>query len=173
MVSASVYDSKYLASDGIWRNTSYKGSNISNNIDLSYVWNVLAGKEFKIGKKQVIGVGTKITRAGGRRYGLVDIAQTEASKEIIFKDSLFNENTFRDYFRVDLKISWRMNTQKLTHEFGLDLVNLLNTRNLLSLAYAPKLDPNDTSEPIAEKAQLGRLPIFYYKIDFKLAGKKD
>lgn len=173
MVSASVYDSKYVASDGIWRNTSYKGSNISNNIDLSYVWNVLAGKEFKIGKKQVIGVGTKITRAGGRRYGLVDIAQTEASKEIIFKDSLFNENTFRDYFRVDLKISWRMNTQKLTHEFGLDLVNLLNTRNLLSLAYAPKLDPNDTSEPIAEKAQLGRLPIFYYKIDFKLAGKKD
>ena len=173
MVSASVYDSKYLASDGIWRNTSYKGSNISNKIDLSYVWNVLAGKEFKIGKKQVIGVGTKITRAGGRRYGLVDIAQTEASKEIIFKDSLFNENTFRDYFRVDLKISWRMNTQKLTHEFGLDLVNLLNTRNLLSLAYAPKLDPNDTSEPIAEKAQLGRLPIFYYKIDFKLAGKKD
>ena len=173
MVSASVYDSKYLASDGIWRNTSYKGSNISNNIDLSYVWNVLAGKEFKIGKKQVIGVGTKITRAGGRRYGLVDIAQTEASKEIIFKDSLFNENTFRDYFRVDLKISWRMNTQKLTHEFGLDLVNLLNTKNLLSLAYAPKLDPNDTSEPIAEKAQLGRLPIFYYKIDFKLAGKKD
>ena len=173
MVSASVYDSKYLASDGIWRNTSYKGSNISNNIDLSYVWNVLAGKEFKIGKKQVIGVGTKITRAGGRRYGLVDIAQTEDSKEIIFKDSLFNENTFRDYFRVDLKISWRMNTQKLTHEFGLDLVNLLNSRNLLSLAYAPKLDPNDTSEPIAEKAQLGRLPIFYYKIDFKLAGKKD
>jgi hypothetical protein len=173
MVSASIYDSKYLASDGIWRNTSYKGSNISNNIDLSYVWNVLAGKEFKIGKKQVIGVGTKITRAGGRRYGLVDIAQTEASKEIIFKDSLFNENTFRDYFRVDLKISWRMNTQKLTHEFGLDLVNLLNTRNLLSLAYAPKLDLNDTSEPIAEKAQLGRLPIFYYKIDFKLAGKKD
>jgi hypothetical protein len=66
-----------------------------------------------------------------------------------------------------------MNTQKLTHEFGLDLVNLLNTRNLLSLAYAPTLDPNDTSQPIAEKAQLGRLPIFYYKIDFKLAGKKD
>jgi hypothetical protein len=173
MVSASIYDSKYLASDGIWRNTSYKGSNISKNIDLSYVWNVLAGKEFKIGEKQVIGVGTKITRAGGRRYGIVDIAQTEASKEIIFQDSLFNENTFRDYFRVDLKISWRMNTQKLTHEFGLDLVNLLNTRNLLSLAYAPTLDPNDTSQPIAEKAQLGRLPIFYYKIDFKLAGKKD
>jgi hypothetical protein len=86
MVSASVYDSKYLASDGIWRNTSYKGSNISNNIDLSYVWNVLAGKEFKIGKKQVIGVGTKITRAGGRRYGLVDIAfSMKTHSEIILE----------------------------------------------------------------------------------------
>jgi hypothetical protein len=173
MVSASIYDSKYLASDGVWRNTSYKGANISKDIDLSYVWNVLAGKEFKISKNQIIGLGTKITRAGGRRYGKVDIAQTMDSKEILFQDSLFNELSFADYFRVDLKINWRMNTKKLTHEFGLDLVNLLNTKNLLSLAYAPRLDPNDTSDPIAEKQQLGRLPIFYYKIDFKLAGKKD
>ncbi|MFM7667630.1 MAG: TonB-dependent receptor [Bacteroidota bacterium] len=174
MVSASIYDSKYLASDGIWRNTSYKGANNSKDIDLSYVWNVLAGKEFKISKNQIIGLGTKITRAGGRRYGKVDIAQTMDSKEIIFQDSLFNELTFSDYFRVDLKINWRMNTKKLTHEFGLDLVNLLNTKNLLSLAYAPSLDPNDKKEePTAEKQQLGRLPIFYYKIDFKLAGEKE
>jgi hypothetical protein len=172
MFSASIYDSKYLASDGKWRNTSYKGANIADGIDLSYVWNVLAGKEFNIGKKHVIGVGTKITRAGGRRYGEVDIAQTMDAKEIIFMDSAFNENVFADYFRVDLKINWRMNTKKLTHEFGLDLVNLLNTKNLLGIAYAPRLDPNDTSKPLAEKEQLGRLPIFYYKIDFKLAGKK-
>jgi hypothetical protein len=173
MFSASIYDSKYLASDGQWRNTSYKGANIADGIDLSYVWNVLAGKEFNIGKKHVIGVGTKITRAGGRRYGEVDIAQTMDAKEIIFMDSAFNENVFADYFRVDLKINWRMNTKKLTHEFGLDLVNLLNTKNLLGIAYAPRLDPNDTSKPLAEKQQLGRLPIFYYKIDFKLAGKKE
>ena len=88
-------------------------------------------------------------------------------------DSAFNENVFADYFRVDLKINWRMNTKKLTHEFGLDLVNLLNTKNLLGIAYAPRLDPNDTSKPLAEKQQLGRLPIFYYKIDFKLAVKKE
>lgn len=172
MVSASIYDSKYLASDGVWRNTAYKGANISDKIDLSYVWNVLAGKEFKLSEKQIIGLGLKVTQAGGRRYGLVDIAQTNDSKELIFQDSLFNELTFRDYFRLDLKLSWRLNTSKLTHEFGLDLVNVLNTRNLLSLAYAPRLDPNDTSDPIAEKAQLGRLPIFYYKIDFKVRGKK-
>ncbi len=172
LLSASVYDSKYLASDGVWRNTAYKGANISDKIDLSYVWNVLAGKEFKLSEKQIIGLGLKVTQAGGRRYGLIDADQTNDLKELIFQDSLFNELTFRDYFRLDLKVSWRLNTAKLTHEFGLDLVNVLNTRNLLSLAYAPRLDPNDTSAPIAEKAQLGRLPIFYYKIDFKVRSKE-
>jgi hypothetical protein len=52
----------------------------------------------------------------------------------------------------------------------------------LSLAYAPLKNPNnpidnqcssDTSdEPTAERFQLGFLPIFYYKIDFK-AKKKE
>ena len=65
-----------------------------------------------------------------------------------------------------------MDTKKMTHDIGLDLVNLLNTKNLLSLAYAPRLDPNDMSEPTSQKTQLGFLPIFYYKIDFK-AKKKE
>ena len=82
-------------------------------------------------------------------------------------DSAFNDRQFKDYFRLDLKVSWRMNAKKMTHEIGVDLVNVTNNRNLLSLVYAPNLDPNDTSDPIAEKQQLGFLPIFYYKIDFR------
>jgi len=167
LFSGTLYDSRYKGSDGILRNTSYNGN---------YVANLLIGKEFKIGTKNTIGIGTKITRAGGKRYGIVDIAKTDALKEIIFKDSAFNDLQFADYFRIDFKISWRLNTAKMTHEIGLDLVNILNTKNLLSLAYAPSLDPNVINspnyQPIAQKAQLGFLPIFYYKIDFRL-GKKE
>jgi hypothetical protein len=166
LFSGTLYDSKYQGSDNVWRNTSYNGR---------YVANFLAGKEFKINDKQIIGIGTKITAAGGKRYGLVDVAQTDSLKEIIFRDSLFNDLQFKDYFRMDLKISWRMNAKKVTHEFGLDLVNILNTKNLLSLAYAPSLDPSVVNspayQPISQKTQLGFLPIFYYKIDFKLTGK--
>ena len=168
LFSGTLYDSKYKGSDGILRNTSYNGN---------YVVNFLAGKEFKIGAKNVIGIGTKITRAGGKRYGFVDVAQTDDLKEIVFKDSLFNDLQFADYFRIDFKISWRLNANKTTHEIGLDLVNILNTKNLLSLAYAPSLDPNVYNSPdyrpIAEKSQLGFLPIFYYKIDFRVGGKKE
>jgi hypothetical protein len=87
---------------------------------------------------------------------------------------MFNAYQFKDYFRLDLKISWRKNAKTVTHEFGLDLVNILNTKNLLSLSYAPSLDPNQINDPnyqpVSQKTQLGFLPIFYYKIDFR-AGK--
>ncbi len=164
LFSGTVYDSKYTGSDGILRNTSYNGS---------YVANLLAGKEFNLGTKNILGVGLKVTTAGGRRYGLVDIAKTNQEKELIFQDSLFNAFQFDDYFRMDLKISWRKNAKSVTHEIGLDLVNILNTSNLLSLAYAPSLDPavinSPSYEPITIKKQLGFLPIFYYKIDFRAA----
>ena len=163
LFSGTLYESKYTGSDGVLRNTSFNGN---------YVANFLVGKEFKLSKNQVFGIGGKCTVAGGKRYGFVDVNKTNADKELIFKDSLFNDLQFADYFRIDFKISWRMDTKKVSHEIGLDLVNLLNTKNLLSLAYAPRLDPTDMSEPTAERTQLGFLPIFYYKIDFK-AKKKE
>jgi hypothetical protein len=161
LFTASLYDSKYKGSDNIERNTSYNGA---------YTANMLFGKEFAINAKQVIGIGGKITVAGGKRYGYVDLDRTAAANEIIFKDSLFNERQFNDYFRADLKVSWKLNADKATHEIGLDLVNIFNTKNLLTLAYAPNL-ANPSAEPIAEKSQLGFLPIFYYRISFKL-GKR-
>ena len=130
------------------------------------------GKEFKINEKQAISIGGKITVAGGKRYGYVNLQQTATQQELVFSDSLFNERQFRDYFRADLKINWRLNGKKATHEIGLDLVNIFNTRNLLTLAYAPNLQ-NPNAEPIAEKSQLGFLPIFYYRIDFRLGKVKN
>lgn len=167
LFSGSVFDSKYKGSDGVTRNTSYNGN---------YAVNLLAGKEFKINARNTVGIGFKVTRAGGKRYGLVDVAATNAAKEILFKDSAFNDYKFKDYFRMDLKISWRKNADKVTHEIGLDLVNLLNTQNLLSLTYNPAILPQDIAnpnyQPYSQNKQLGFLPIFYYKIDFK-AKKKD
>jgi hypothetical protein len=163
LFSGTMYESKYRGSDNILRNTSFNGN---------YVANILVGKEFKISKNQVFGLGGKCTVAGGKRYGLVDVIKTNADKELFFKDSLFNDLQFADYFRVDFKISWRMDTKKISHEIGLDLVNILNTKNLLSLAYAPLAVTAQHPEPTAERFQLGRLPIFYYKIDFKAKSKK-
>ena len=73
---------------------------------------------------------------------------------------------------MDLKVNWKLNSDKVTHEIGLDLINIFNTKNLLSLAYSPNL-ANPSAEPISVKQQLGFLPLFYYKIDFKANRKLD
>lgn len=162
LLSGTLYDSKYYGSDGILRNTSYNGT---------YIVNTLAGKEFKLGKKQSIGLGLKVTFAGGKRYGYVDEVKSEELNEIIYLDEGFNDRQFYDYFRADMKISWKFNAKRATHEIGLDLVNIFNSKNLLSLAYSPNLqDPS--AEPIAEKTQLGFLPIFYYQFDIRLDKRK-
>ncbi len=162
LISATIYDSKYYGSDGILRNTSYNGL---------YIANFLTGREFKINKKQSISLGIKITGAGGRRYGYVDVAASQAVNDLVYLDEGFNERQFYDYFRTDFKINWKFNAKQTTHEIGLDLVNIFNSRNLLSLAYAPNLaDPS--AEPISVKTQLGFLPIFYYKIDLRVGSKQ-
>lgn len=162
LITGSLFESKYKGSDGIERNTDFNGN---------YAVNFLAGKEFKINDKNMISAGIKVTAAGGRRYGYVDVYQTLANNELVFKDSLFNTRQFRDYFRLDFKVTYRLNTQRLTHEIGLDLVNITGRQNILGLAYAPDLaDP--TAEPIAERYQLGFLPIFYYRVDLNFSGKK-
>ncbi|MGB1102942.1 MAG: carboxypeptidase-like regulatory domain-containing protein [Crocinitomicaceae bacterium] len=160
MTTTSLYDSRYVGSDGVERSTDFNGN---------YIFNLLGGKEFKVGKqdKNMIALGMKVTYAGGMRYGNVNLVMTDSLKEIIFLDEGYNENRFRDYFRLDVKVNYTLNAPKVTHEFGLDLVNVLNTDNILGLTYTPN-SPTLT----AERTQLGFLPIFYYKIDFKVAAGK-
>ncbi|MEW6468481.1 MAG: carboxypeptidase-like regulatory domain-containing protein [Bacteroidota bacterium] len=156
MITASYYSSMYRGSDGVLRNTDFNGT---------YATNALIGREFTMGKRTVLSTGTKITWAGGKRYTRADTAASSLAGELVEIDSLRNQERFNDYFRWDVKVGIKINTKKVTHEIALDLVNVLNTRNVLGLTYAP--DPaNPSADPIKKEYQLGFLPLFYYKIDF-------
>lgn len=156
MFTGSLFESKYIGSDGVLRDTDYNSN---------YATNLLAGKEFKAGENGIISLGIKATYAGGRRYGYVDVEETIYRREIVFKDSLYNTRQFRPYFRFDVKVNYRINAPKMTHEIGVDLVNVFNIQNVLGLTYAPPTQAGQN--PYAEQYQLGFLPIFYYKIDFR------
>ena len=108
--------------------------------------------------------GTKITYAGGKRYTPADAAASALAGELVGIDSLRNTKQFKNYFRWDIKIGFRANRKKVTHELGLDIVNVLSTENVLSQTYIP--NPDDPTDVIREDYQLGFLPLFYYKIDF-------
>jgi hypothetical protein len=152
LITGTLYNSTYEGSDGITRNTDYNGR---------YILNGLVGSEFKAGKKGQFTIGAKFTWGGGKRYGLVDTTATIANNELVFLDNQYNEFQFRDYLRFDIKINYRYNANKVTHEIGIDVVNLTNSKNLLALAYT-----GDPLSPIAERYQLGLMPILYYRLDF-------
>jgi hypothetical protein len=156
LVTGSLFESKYRGSDNIWRDTDFNGN---------YVFNVLVTKEWFFRKKNTFSLGWKMTTAGGRRYGDVDEAASEKERDVIWIDKTRNSHQFRSYFRTDIRISYTINRPKVTHEVAIDLVNILGTKNILKLTYAPN-DANPSASKVRQEYQLGFLPLFYYKLDF-------
>ncbi|MDR1980930.1 MAG: carboxypeptidase-like regulatory domain-containing protein, partial [Tannerellaceae bacterium] len=65
MFTASLFDSRYKAGDGVWRNTRY---------NRNYVLNFLTGKEWLLGRNRqnIFNAGIRLSYQGGDRYSPVD-----------------------------------------------------------------------------------------------------
>ncbi len=158
LFSGSIFDSKYKGSNGLLLNTDYNGR---------FMTNLLGGLEYAVGKKKrgSFNFGPKITYGGGRLYSPVNRAASDRIMDVVPVDSLVNTLQFQDYFRFDFRLAYKFNAKKATYEFALDIVNVTGQQNVLALTYAP--DPtNRSADPLVKNYQLGRLPIFYFKIDF-------
>lgn len=158
LFTASVFESNYRGSDGVQRSTDLNGQ---------YIVNALFGKEFKVSKQKdrTLITGIKITRSGGRLYTPPDRVRSDYLRELVEIDSLRNSMRFPDYFRLDVKLGYRVNRGKVTHEFAIDIINVLNRKNVLGLSYVP--DPGNVSaNPFREEYQLGLLPLVWYRLDF-------
>ena len=156
MFTGSLYESKYKGSDGIERNTAFNGE---------YVYNVLLGKEFKIGKEKrnAITIDTKLTQAGGRYYTPVNLAASQAIKqEVLQGDAYAFTQRNPDFFRLDMKAGFTFNSKKrrLSHVIFFDLQNVTNHKNVFALRYNP------VSNQINTAYQIGFFPNFGYKIQF-------
>ena len=158
LLTGSVYDSKAKGNDGVFHNTDY---------NTRYALNALAGYEKKLGKYNTLTTGLKVTMIGGKLYSPVDTAASNAYGEAIVIDSQRNTFQFNPYFRADVKLGLRINGKRLTHEIGLDLVNVFNTKNTLAATYSYGLNQQTAGrEPFYYTYQLGFLPIVYYRLDF-------
>ena len=102
LFTSSVYSSKYKGSDGIERNTAFNGK---------YVFNILGGKEWKVGsdKRNKISTDLKYTYAGGRAYTPIDLAASNSTgREQLSTDAY--SAFYPNYFRLDLKASYTLNS---------------------------------------------------------------
>lgn len=155
LFTTSLFESKYEGSDGIERNSPF------NN---KYVVNLLAGKEFKIGKakRNIFSINTKITTAGGRFYTPIDLAASNAVGYEITDDTRAFSEQYDAYFRIDLKFGMKINskTQKRSHQFYVDLQNVTNNENIFVDQY------NRLTSRVDRVNQIGFFPDFGYKFQF-------
>ncbi len=152
LVTTSLFDSRYKGSDGILRNTPFNGR---------YVVNALAGKEFRVGRKEnLFSINWKVTTAGGRYVRAIDLAASAARNTTVYDDRQAFRQQLDDYFRMDLKLGYKMNRRRLTHEIALDLQNITNNQNVFQQAYNPRTDRIGTAY------QQGFLPIPFYRLTF-------
>lgn len=152
LTSLSLFDAKYTGSDGVERNSDF---------NTNYAFNALIAKEWKVGRRGILNAGGKLTMAGARRYSPMDLQASKREREYVELDSSKNTLRFgKSYSRLDLRLSYKINAKKVTHEFAIDLVNVTNNKNILKYTYT------NEAPFFREEYQLGFLPLFYYKIDF-------
>jgi hypothetical protein len=155
LLTVSVFDSKYKGSDGVERSTSFDGG---------YVFNFLAGKEFKLGAsgRRFFTFDTKFTNAGGRPYTPVNLVASRAANTEILDESRAFSLRLDNYLRWDVKMGIRTNSakRKMSQTFFLDFQNVTNNDNIFALRY------NKVRGEVGRINQIGFFPDVMYRIEF-------
>ncbi len=154
LTSASVFNSLYTPGDGIERKTAYASD---------YIFNFLGGKEFEVGnpdKNRVLFVNAKISLLGGKRYTPIDLpASIEAGEGVRQEDRPFSVKS-DDLFIPNLSIGIRRDRPKSTHEFKIDVQNVMNNSAVVQEYYIQQ------TQEIEELTQLEMFPTISYTINF-------
>jgi len=155
LATGSIYESNYKGSDGIERSTAF------NN---QLVGNLLAGKEWKVGKakRNAFTLDTKITSSQGNPFTPINLEATRANagRQVLFEEQAYSQR-YDDYFRWDVKFGFQLNSEKkVSHQFFIDFQNVLDRRNEFVRRY------NEVTDEINSIEQIGFFPDVLYRLQF-------
>lgn len=153
MATASVFESKYKGGDGVWRDTRF---------NRNYVVNLLAGKEWKVGrnKQNTFNINGRITLQGGDRFSPIDIQATNARRAIVYDEAQAYTVQTNPITNVHLTIAYRKNKLKSSREIALKIVNLTQQPDFFGYQY------NFRTGGIDKDLETILLPNLSYKIFF-------
>lgn len=152
IATASLYQSKYLPSDQVWRNTRY-------NANTGFT--LLTGKEWQLGKKQhqSIAFDMRMMHTGGVRVTPIDLQRSIQQRRTIFDNSRIYEQRLSNFFRLDAQFQWKVQYRKKTGTAILGVQNLTNRKNPVSHSF------NAATNTIVYRHLFGILPVFGYRLD--------
>lgn len=156
--TTSLFSSKYRGSDYIWRNTTFNGG---------YIFNILGGYELNTSKKTALSLDLKTALAGGRWIIPIDVEQSKIEKKTILDTKKAYTDQLPLYFRLDIKFGFRLNGNKVSHQWGLSIQNLTNHFNAFNKVFNANHNPaNPNSSQTEYTQQLGLLIIPQYRLLF-------
>jgi hypothetical protein len=152
LFTTSVFDSRYKGSDGVSRNTAF---------NTQFVFNALAGKEWRLGTKgKFLSLNLKLTTIGGKYLTPVDYAASQQYQRTIYQEHLAYSEKQDPYFRADLKISYRREFAKSTLEIAIDLQNVTGRQNIFEQSY------NVKTNSVVTQYQQGFFPVPFVRFTF-------
>jgi len=151
LLTGSVYKSLYKPYDGKWRNTAWNGDFMSS---------FLAGKEFRFSSRSALHFDFNVNYSGGRRYTPINRQASLLAGEAVYDLGRAFALKLPDYFRADIKVSFKISGKHVTQEWQLDLRNVSNHKNIFSQRY------NKQKNEVEYTYQTGFLPVMQYRILF-------
>ncbi len=151
LVTASFFNSTY---------ENFEGKTFNTRFNNNYLFNVLIGKEWSLRNNNIFGLNIRSIYAGGLRRTPIDLSASQAADRPVFIESQAFTQRNTNYFRPDLRISYKINKAKASHEISLDVQNFINRMNVYGQFY------DDDKKEIRETYQLGLIPLLNYRIEF-------
>ncbi len=149
MITGSVFQSEYKVG------STYVDSRFNGRFTSS----LLGGKEWKKTNKS-FGVHARVLYTGGLRQATIDEATSALAGHTVLDYSQGYIMQLPNYFRTDLRVSWRKNKPGYTRTLSLDIQNLTNQQNVAYQYYDTFLKKINT------RYQVGIIPVLAYRIDF-------
>jgi len=149
--TASLFRSQY---------EGYNGEVHSTAFDNRYVFNALGGYEITLRKNKRLNIDLRGVLAGGKPYTPIDQQQSELENRPVYLfDQAFSKH-HPDYFRLDVKVGFRMPMGKTSNEYILEIQNVTNRKNVFQQSWNP------TSKSMKTEYQQALFPMFTYRIYF-------
>lgn len=153
LITASLFDSKYVGGDQIERSTAYASG---------YVINGLWGKEYYLGRthENVLGANLKLTASGGARLSPANLTKTRALRQFVPDETRAFEERAPNQVFLDVSLIYTKNKSKYSSTWALQIKNVLGAKSLYYYDY----DYRGDKVFAVEEAIV--VPSLSYKIEF-------
>lgn len=153
LVTASLFESKYVGGDGIERNTRYNSN---------YVVNLLLGKEWTLGgsENKFLGINARLNMLGGQRVTPLDRATNLAQGYIVYDYSRTFEDQKPNIIHLNGSITYRINKKNHASIWSVQVLNILGAEENYGYAY------NYRTDQLEDYKAVVIVPSLSYEIEF-------